>query len=203
MQTLFLQLRTDDEKAKRHILKSVGNSDRYLSVRLLDRFSKCGGTIYGIASEWTELNGVTSYDYPSHSDVFEIWNDLRTHERVVKFVLEHLKSSKDAVVLSELWGARRPYEWPFQEPNPPPVSYFGDEVYHSISNETRDEDLIEFVITPAAPWQTTVCSAFRQSQIPPILNEAFLDEIVASTRHIIVPTRSSGYLIWSPTTETS
>ena len=156
----------------------------------------------GIVGGLFDLSGITSCDYSNTQTVVEVLEGVRTTERLVTFVTEYISSLRDAFVICENWAAvRQTYEWPFEEPQPPPVCYFGDnEVYTFVSSEVSDRDVIEDVVRPYHHWQTGVCSACHRVPTGEIPDEAFLDEIVENTRHIFLPRDdNSGNLISSPT----
>lgn len=199
MKSVFIDLGQNDKSAKTHILESLAACawNHTLSRKLLQRFSASTGPMAAIIGDGYQLDRSIAFDH-----IVSISKDSYEHgdypqDRLVRFVGEYLKSTKDAIILCENWAATRsePWMWP-----PPRVACFGDdEVYHIVTPDITEPELIEAAVESRHYWQTGVCSTcahFLDGDIP---DEEFLDGIVCHTKHIFVPAfDGSGYLIWSP-----
>lgn len=204
LQSKFVQLGYDDNKAKAHVFDSLSicAHKHILSKKLLNCYLSTNGTLFAIIPNWLVLDHMTAYDYSWPSpDGGEYASGERTTERMAAFGAEYLRMTKDAVILCENWGAKRgdiAEEWW----SPHQVACYGDhEVYHVLTPENTDLGMIEDAITPSHHWQTGVCSSSSHVLVDDIPNEEFLDEIAQNTRYIFIPAfDGSGYLIWSPMT---
>lgn len=203
MKALFHELGEHDEKAKRHFAESLAvcAQDHLLSRKLLNRLSNSTGPMYAIVGHWFDLATLTTYDYTvlAPSGTSPIADGERARDRLVAFIREYLLTTQGAAVISENWGAEQHHieKWAWR---PPRVACFGDnEVYHILTPDITDPEMIEAAIVARHHWQTGVC--FTCSIVPAgdIPDESFLDEIVDHTRHLFIPAfDGSGYLIWSP-----
>ena len=202
MRSTFVELGGGDQKAKDHLLESLAICAHHsLSKKLLERFSNATGPMFAIGADWIPLDRLIKYEHgwtpPKGSPPYDA-GDL-PRDRLVGFVQKHLQSSRDAIVVCENFGAERRHiaKWPWP---PPRIACFGDdEVYHLVTPDITDPDLIEAAVVSRHHWQTGVCSSCARVPEEDIPNEEFLDEIVENTKHIFVPAfDDSGYIIWTP-----
>ncbi|MDG3002488.1 hypothetical protein [Paludisphaera mucosa] len=192
----------DHEKASRWILESpsVCAHDHVFSRKLLDRFANARGSIFAVMSGdvWPNDLLVRS-DTVRFSHPAEWPEDERPVVRLSIVMREYLQSSADAVVVCENGAANARTFIDRQTEDPPPVSCFGDEVFHIVTPDVTDLDAIENAIGSRHHWQTGVCSRCQEPPKSDIDDAWFLDEIVDHTAHIFVPAfDGGGYLIWSP-----
>jgi hypothetical protein len=199
--SLFIQLPSNDNKAREHILASLSicAHDHILSAKLLEHFRKASGTFHAIIGDWYNLDQMPSYDRAVEPPPGSYLPGYYPQDLLVKFVSDYLQGNEKAVVVSENWGAKREHvaRWVLSRPR---VVYFGnDEVYHIVTPDVTDPDLIEASIIEAHHWQTNVCSSCRHLPEGDSVDESFLDEITHNAKHIFVPAFDlTGYLIWSP-----
>jgi len=203
MKSAVFELGEDDKKALALFQESlfVCAHNHVFSRMLLAHFATARGPMFAIIGDWHNLGEMVNYDYPisppKGSTPFEA--GFYPREQLVAFVKEHLRSAADAVVMSENWGASRKttsiWLWP-----PPRFACFGDdEVYHFVTPDITDTDMIEASVLASHHWQTGVCSSCADVPDGEIPGEGFLEEIVRNTKHIFIPAfDGSGYLIWTP-----
>lgn len=198
MRGIEVPLGQDDEKARTLMLSSltICAHNHIISRMLLERFAGAKGPYTAIVGDWYNLSAMRHYDstvqpaatpLPAH----------RTHRVLVYFVRRYLDETKDAVVVSENWAAERADNWLCP---PPRLAFLGDnEVYHILTPEVSDPELIEDSITSRHHWQTGVCSSSTRVPTGDDVTIEWVGEIVANARHIFVPAfDGSGYLVWSP-----
>jgi len=109
-----------------------------------------------------------------------------------------LNSTKNAIVICENWAAecRHTANWVWP---PPRIACLGDnEVYHVVTPEITDPEMIESAIVARNHWQTGICSSCKNFPETNNVDENLLDELVTYINHIFVPAfDGSGYLIWT------
>lgn len=197
----FLTLDPDNQNARSFILDSleICAYNHILSRKLLSWLSSATGSMYAITGERTDADLLKAHDFstaPPHGEE----TGKRPVEILVSIIGDYLGTTQDAVVLCENWAASRGdiAKWPWP---PPRVACYGDsEVYHILTREITDPELIEAAIASRHHWQTGVCSSCVHVPDGDIPDEGFLDKIVRNTRHLFLPAfDGSGYLLWSPT----
>lgn len=196
----IITLGPDNENARSFILESldVCASQHLLSRKLLSRLSSATGPLYAITGEQVDADVLKSYDFTSAPPDGEN-TGKRPVEILVSIMADYLRATQDAVVICENWAACRDdiAKWPW--PPPRVVCYGDNEVYHVLTPEITDPELIEAAIATSHYWQTGVCSACAHVPDGDIPDESYLDEIVRNTRHLFVPAfDNSGFLLWSP-----
>src|SRR5262245_4118656 len=150
----IIELGSDDKKANAMILDSMSicAHDHVPSRKLLDRVSTASGPMFAIVGDWIDLDQLASYDDYMAAPAGEVASGERTTERLVAFVGKYSRTIKDALVLCENWGAERKHvaNWPWP---PPRVAYYGDnEVYHILTPDITDPELIEAAVAPRHHW---------------------------------------------------
>jgi hypothetical protein len=197
----FLTLDPDNHNARSFILKSleICAHDHIFSTKLLRRLSSATGPMYAILGERISADLLKAHDFTLAPPDGEE-TGRRPTEILVSIVGDYLGTTQNAVVMCENWAACRSdigkWLWP-----PPLVACYGDsEVYHLLTHEITDLELIEAAIAPSHHWQTGVCSSCVHVPDGDIPDEGFLDEIVRNTRYLFLPAfDGSGSLLWSPT----
>lgn len=201
LKSKFVELASDDNKAKAHFLDSLSicAHNHILSRKLFDRYASTTGPMFAIVGEWFDLARLTSYDEYVMGPEGEFTIGERPVERLVAFVGEYMKTTKGAVVLCENWCAERGdiAKWWWA---PLRVACYGDkDVYHVLSPEIVDPNLIESAVATSHHWQTAVCSLCSHVPEGDIPSEAFLDHIVVNAKYIFIPAfDDTGFLVWSP-----
>ena len=196
----LLALDPGNENARNFILESleVCAYNHALSKKLLSRLSSATGPMYAIVGERIKADLLEAHDFSTAPPDGEE-TGKRPVEILVSIIGDYLGTTQDAVVLCENWAARRDdiAKWPWP---PPRVACYGDsEVYHVLTREITDPELIEAAIAPSHHWQTGVCSSCVHVPDGDISDEGFLDEIVRNMRLLFLPAfDGSGYLLWSP-----
>jgi hypothetical protein len=197
----FLTLDLDNHNAKSFIMGSleICAYGHILSRKLLSRLSSATGPMYAIMGERINADLLKAHDFSIAPPDGEE-TGKRPVEILVSIIGDYLKTTQDAVVLCENWAASRGdvAKWPWP---PPQVACYGDsEVYHVLTHEITEPELIEAAIVSRHHWQTGVCSSCPHVPQGDIPDEGFLEEIVRNTRHLFLPAfDGSGYLLWSPT----
>ena len=201
LKSKFVELGTDDDKAKEYMIESlyICAHDHVLSRKILDKFSESSGPMVAIVGEWQKLDELSSYNGFMRAPEGEYAQGDRPTERLVAFIKGYLMAVENALVVCENWGAERAHianwSWP-----PPRIACYGDkEVYHILTNDIDDPEMIEAAVKPSHYWQTGLCSRFDEFPVGDIPDEATLDSIVCNVTKIFVPAfDNTGYLIWTP-----
>ena len=155
--------------------------------------------MFAIFGEWLDLEELIDYDRGELGPTGEYSIGERPTERLVAFVRDYLRTTRNGIVLSENWGADRVDIAKMLWPPPRVACYRDNEVYHILTPEITDLDSIEAAVSGSHHWQTNVCSSCARVPEGDIPSEAFLDEIVENTKHIFIPAfDGDGYLVWSP-----
>ena len=209
MKWKYYPLADADSKAKKQVLKNLemGAYEHTLSKKLLSHFSEATGPIFLIAFESLDVDADCLYEYASYcGGKAELpgwksipWTDC-PRWGLIHFVNDYLHASKQAIVLCENW-MDTPTEYATQwRPRESRVVFYQEDVYHVLTSEDTDLDLIECTIRESEKhWATSVCSRCAEALIGNIPSEGCLDAIVANTVHIFTPALDGeGYLIWSP-----
>lgn len=201
MRSKICDIITQFENAKIYILSSlrICANDHVLSAKLLDRFSRATGSIAAIVGDWFDFDRLASFDScPAGSEGEEYAKGERPTERLVAFVSEFLDKTENAIVICENWGAERRdianWIWP-----PPRVACLSDkDVYHILTKEMNNLEMIEATVVPRHYWQTGICSTCHYFPDGDIPNHEFIDNVVYNTRKIFIPAfDNTGYLIWT------
>jgi hypothetical protein len=210
MKWKYYPLAGTDPQARNYILKclSAGAYDHRLSRVLKARVLDAIGSVVLVAFELLDLEKISDYEFAA------FYNGKGLHDTVgsqrlsqmdcplgglALFLEDHLHSSKEAIVLCEnSYDTRQEYNANWR-PRESRVVFFGEEIYHIVTNSNANFQSIETAIRESMDgWSTGVCSFCDNVPETNITSEAFFDAIVARTAHIFAPALDGeGFLIWS------
>ena len=160
------------------------------------------GSLFAIFPSGIDLALLSSYDccWPIPDDENFLYPGAthgRHSERLAEFVAVELRSNASAVTVCENWRFDRATIAQSRIVRPR-IAFFHDEVYHLLTPEITDRDLMEDTLWCWGRYQTGVCSSCEHLPGDEISDEQFLDEVARNARHVFVPAfDGSGYLIWS------
>ena len=193
--------------------------DHDLSSRILDVVRKRSGRVQIMFEAWFDPNMVDRFDaFPAEPPGSprrqnDDPHDDNPHDDMGRFVVEYHRHVPHALTMVEDWAAdsktplprfpelsaedRAQYSLPAEDR----VLYYGSrDFYNCVSGRDVLLDDAEFLVRPAAKWQTHICSTC--SAVPTwgsSVDGAFVDGLVANLRHVFVPCfDTAGSLIWTP-----
>lgn len=200
-----------DPKAKKQVVEnlSMGAWKHTLSRRLLTRFSDASGPMLLVAFDTLDLDVDYLYAYATYEGGkgwFEASGKRVLPQEdcpiggLVAFVEDYLRHTEHGVTICENWALTRNEYLASLVLHESRVAFFGDEVYHILTNVDTTFEAIETAVRESSHhWATGVCSSLEAVPQHDIPTEAVFDTIVANTAHIFVPALDGeGYLIWSP-----
>ena len=185
MKWKYFPLAGTDPKVRNYILKclSAGAYDHRLSRVLKARVSDLIGSVVLVAFESLDLEKISDYEFAA------FYGGKGLHDAIgskavsqmdsplgglALFLEHHLHSSKDAIVLCEnLYDTRQKYiaNW---RPRESRVIFFGEEIYHIVTDGNANFRSIETAIRESMDrWSTGVCSFCDNVPENNIMSEAF------------------------------
>ena len=188
--------------------------DHDLSSRILDVVRKRSGRVQVMFEAWFDPNSADRFDaFPAEPPGTVRRSDDNPFDEMGRFVVDYHRHAATALTVAEDWAAdsktplprfpelsaedRAQYSLPAEDR----VLYYGRrDFYNCVSGCDVLLNDAEFLVRPGAKWQTHICTTC--SAVPKwgsIVNDAFVDGLVANLRHVFVPCfDASGYLIWTP-----
>jgi hypothetical protein len=215
VKSIRYQLEASDSRAIEQIKMNLQLAPA-LVEKLRERFTVGTGELFAIALEELDISTLPNFNYATYC-LGKTWYDAaktatipigdRPIDGLILFFEDFLRQSDLGVVVAPNWMERRNSPRMSSESretclDASHVAYYGDEVYHVLTPKDTNRELIEDTIRePWHQWFVAICAIANLPENGEFSN-SFLDELIASTNHIVVPAfDGEGFLVWSPTSQ--